>query len=486
MQEGGQRGEEEKGKAVAAEEEAAVAVLPHELVASEVLTRLPAKYLMRFKCVSKLWGSTISKDPAFSKAHRARQQRSGSSSLFITCSEADSFSCFYATRNDSHPSYCEEEEEEESSFVVSKPHQFTTSCKYEGATEVINGLFCLHAGNRAWICNVSTHEIRELPYSSDLENAQKFKYFFGCASTNNNRKEYKLLKTWRRPWTLLDNPEIELKLGRTSVYIDGSLCCWHRSACNLIVFNFEDESSQEIGLPPKASGSSNIEYGLLLLQFRGHFALLRQEEELKRGVQNGCLVNRKLDLWVLELDRHDKQGSYEWINHIIDVPCDFPGRGCSFLGNLPLPTGDRMLLTSVVDIAMKKPDVRVYSYDDTKGKFEKFVIGKFPLWSPSSQITSVWWEETNKFRVHYYEEDITPLKDLVFSNKDPSLTSSGTKKEEEEKKGNGTTALGKSGDTQGKSRARIRLLATRSRVSLLVSPRRGMRRRGRRLSGQLR
>ncbi|XP_058203258.1 putative F-box protein At1g47790 [Rhododendron vialii] len=471
MQEDGQRGEEENGKAVAtAEEEAAVAVLPHDLVASEVLTRLPAKYLMRFNCVSKLWGSTISKDPAFSKAHCARQQRSGSSSLFITCSDANSFGCFYATRNDSHPSYCEEEEE--SSFVVSKPHQFTTSCKYEGATEVINGLFCLHAGNCAWICNVSTHEIRELPYSSDLENAQKFKYFFGCASTDNNRKEYKLLKlclislfskitnlirtyirvceiltigkdqTWRRPWTLVDNPEIELELDRTSVCIDGSLCCWHCNGGDLIVFKFEDESLQKIGLPPKASYSSNAEYGSLLLQFRGHFALLRQKEELiGRGVQHGCLVNRKLDLWVLELNRHDKQGSYEWINHIIDVPCDFPGRGCSFLGNLPLPTGDRMLLTSVVDIAMKKPDVRVYSYDDTKGKFEKFVIGKFPLWSPSSQITSVWWKETNKFRVHYYEEDITPLIDLVFSNKDPSLTSSCTKKEKEEKekekKGNG-------------------------------------------------
>ncbi|KAH7850387.1 hypothetical protein Vadar_032149 [Vaccinium darrowii] len=45
--------------------------LPHDWVAAEILTRLPAKSLMRFKCVSKLWLSTIL-DPGFCEAHRAR------------------------------------------------------------------------------------------------------------------------------------------------------------------------------------------------------------------------------------------------------------------------------------------------------------------------------------------------------------------------------------------------------------------------------
>lgn len=529
MQEDEQRSEE--GKAMVAEEEeekiingssgsvggggvsvvaAATVVLPPDLVAAEVLTRLPVKSLMRFKCVSKLWRSTISQDPDFSKAHRARQH---SASLFITCPDADnSLRCFYS------PLPPPPSKPGEEPVVVPQLHQFTIApdsasdspCKYNGATEVINGLFCLHAGNRAWICNVSTREIRELPFSSDLENARAFHYFFGLPSTS--KKEYKLFKTcllpkmskttnlfdyyhrtceiltlgkdllWRRPWTLLDNPQIDLVLDQTSVYINGSLCCWHRNAYTLIVFNFEDESFQMIGPPPKASGSRIDEDGSLLLQFRGHFALLRQKEELSGRVVP-WLVDQKLHLWVLELNRCNKQRSYEWVKHIIDLPCDFPVRRCSFLGNLPLPTGDRMLLTGLADIANKKPDVPIYSYDDTKGKFEKFVIGKFPPWSPSSQDATICWKDTNKFRVHYFEENITPLNDLVVSNKDPSLTSSCTEKKEEEegkkkKKGNGTTTL-------SKGRARIWLLATSIRVSPLVSPRRGRRRRRGRLTGQL-
>ncbi|KAG5547749.1 hypothetical protein RHGRI_013439 [Rhododendron griersonianum] len=57
--------------------------LPHDLVILEVLTRLPAKSLTRFKTVSKHWRSAISY-PSFFEAHRrlARSQ-SGATRLFI-------------------------------------------------------------------------------------------------------------------------------------------------------------------------------------------------------------------------------------------------------------------------------------------------------------------------------------------------------------------------------------------------------------------
>ncbi|GFZ07816.1 hypothetical protein Acr_19g0007530 [Actinidia rufa] len=46
-------------------------LLLHDLVAEEILTRLPANSLMRFTCVCKLWRSTIL-DPCFQQVHRAR------------------------------------------------------------------------------------------------------------------------------------------------------------------------------------------------------------------------------------------------------------------------------------------------------------------------------------------------------------------------------------------------------------------------------
>ncbi|KAF7126505.1 hypothetical protein RHSIM_Rhsim11G0052400 [Rhododendron simsii] len=53
--------------------------LPHHLLVEEVLTRLPAKSLMRFKSVSKLWCSTIY-DPCFVKAHNALSHSHSASS----------------------------------------------------------------------------------------------------------------------------------------------------------------------------------------------------------------------------------------------------------------------------------------------------------------------------------------------------------------------------------------------------------------------
>jgi hypothetical protein len=42
--------------------------LPHELVVSEILVRLPVKPLLRFRCVCKAWRDTISGDTFFSEA----------------------------------------------------------------------------------------------------------------------------------------------------------------------------------------------------------------------------------------------------------------------------------------------------------------------------------------------------------------------------------------------------------------------------------
>ncbi|KAG5539004.1 hypothetical protein RHGRI_019529 [Rhododendron griersonianum] len=437
---------------------ALVVELPNELVVLEVLTRLPVKSLMRFKCVSNLWRSTISQDPSFSKIHRARRSPSDAGGLFITYPDADdSLRCFYATTLPSSSS-CPGGGE---SVLV--PHQFTAtasnSCsKYNGATDVVKGLFCLYAGNRSWICNVSTREIKVLPFSSDLENSVSFTYFLGFASTS---KEYKLLKScflpffkegivcfraliceiltmgkdasWRRPWDWVESPEVGLQLGRTSVYMDGFLCCWHRSGFTLIVFNFEDESFQEIYPPPKSSGSVYSEDGSLLLQFGGHFALVR-------GLHSR-LVNQELQIWVLELNK-DKEGSYEWINRIIEVPWDFPVRGCSFTGNLPLPTGDQMLLTGLVEFTNNKSAVPVYSFDHMKGKFEKLVIGNFPSWS--AQVASLYRKDVNKFRVYYYEEDITTWNDLVISDNELGLTAASCtkkKKKKKKKKSSRTTTL---------------------------------------------
>lgn len=104
-------------------------------------------------------------------------------------------------------------------------------------------------------------------------------------------------------------------------------------------------------------------------------------------------VDQKLQLWELEMENQGQSLSYEWIHQVIDIPCDFPVCGFNYLGNLP--TGE-ILFTSV---QMNNSAMNIYSYDHTKGKFEKFEVGMFPLSKAS----------IGKVRVNYCEEDITPL-----------------------------------------------------------------------------
>lgn len=384
-----------------------VVLLPHELVSVEVLTRLPVKSLMRFKSVSKLWLSTIC-DPSFSKAHHHRaDSRSGVTRLFITYQDAgadssssssSSLRCFFSTL----PRHGKSE------FLhpfTLPDHSLPNCAKYNGATQVINGLVCFYAGNRVSICNISTREIMDLPSSDLHEDATNFTYYFAFAPIS---KEYKLVKlccvpsffnlskrsdscsreceilalgsgvpSWRR-LTRIQSSRIDF-WDLSGVSVDGAICFWHGTQDGFLIFNCEDESFQEIACPPLPY---SILSGISLLPFRGHFALVCR-----------LVVDQKLQLWVLEMENQGQSLSYEWIHQVIDIPCDFPVRGFNYLGNLP--TGE-ILFTGV---QMNNSAMNIYSYDHTKGKFEKFEVGMFP-----SSKASI-----GKVRVNYCEEDITPL-----------------------------------------------------------------------------
>ncbi|GFS43863.1 hypothetical protein Acr_00g0087410 [Actinidia rufa] len=283
---------------------------------------------------------------------------------------------------------------------------------HTGATEVVNGLVCFYKANLASVFNLSTREIMCLPYFSDANPKPKTKtktktkpktlnynYYFGYASSCN---EYKLLKlynviggrewefltlgkdaSWRRPSSRADAPPIDLKRNRSSVYIDGALCCWHKKISNsVILLDYADESWQLVDLPPQIAEP----YCWFLLPLRSRFAVASPIDR--------CF---QLDIWVLEGGRGGGGPSPLWTNHfIIDTVIGFPDFDC-FIGNLP--TGEVLLSFS----GMNFP---IYAFDPTNGRSEVFEIGMFPS---APHIA---------YRIHayYYEEDMTPLRHRI-SNK---------------------------------------------------------------------
>ncbi|KAI8541133.1 hypothetical protein RHMOL_Rhmol08G0038800 [Rhododendron molle] len=181
------------------------AVLPHELVAEELLTRLPANSLMRFKCVSKLWRSTIA-DPSFCKAHRTARSCSRRGLLMVRPdinSPVSGLGFFlYANYGASvleslHPFTVGGgggglvKKKRNKVGVLELLHQFNV--RGDGVTEVVNGLFCMYTDCRARICNVSTGEIMELP-SPPPKKHKSFKHCKCHLGFDLARNQYKLLK----------------------------------------------------------------------------------------------------------------------------------------------------------------------------------------------------------------------------------------------------------------------------------------------------
>ncbi|CAK7326475.1 unnamed protein product [Dovyalis caffra] len=113
----------------------------------DVLARLPAKSLMRFKCVCKLWGSFI-KDPFFIQLHRSHSKSRHGNTVISYTDLCSSTQYFYFANTEGNPDPCK--------GTLSMP-------EYRCISEIVNGLICLIGPHNVSICNLSTHEIMTLP-----------------------------------------------------------------------------------------------------------------------------------------------------------------------------------------------------------------------------------------------------------------------------------------------------------------------------------
>ena len=127
--------------------------LPLDLT-SEIFLHLPAKYVVRFHCVSKLW-STITTQPYFKNTFEAR------SNLLLFFKDGDKLFVFSLSQQNPNPneSYLHYSSRPIDSYDMTYPK----SCSFTFKTESVHGLICFRKAAKLTVWNPTMRKFLNLP-----------------------------------------------------------------------------------------------------------------------------------------------------------------------------------------------------------------------------------------------------------------------------------------------------------------------------------
>ncbi|XP_048539035.1 F-box protein At1g52495-like [Triticum urartu] len=150
-------------------------LLPHDLIVSEILVRLPAKSLLRLSCVCKAWRTTISDDPSFSQAHlhRLHQQNKKPCSLLITpritVEAAEPWSWTISHEVSAPGLYLWEESKPDVAALLHDTSSFPAEDKWARHRFAhCDGLVMLPAEDTVRVLNPATRQAVVLPWSPNI------------------------------------------------------------------------------------------------------------------------------------------------------------------------------------------------------------------------------------------------------------------------------------------------------------------------------
>ncbi|XP_060212289.1 F-box protein At2g07140-like [Lycium barbarum] len=225
----------------------------------EILTWLPAKCLMRFRCVSKAWNRLTRHDSNFVKSHSARSQARPSATCLLFEIQIYHGALVESTSNS--PTRLEGLYLQ---FV--RPHSHLNTRDYFIRSNHCNGLVCLFSrkDKQVYLYNVTTWEIKVLPFSVsspkgclpqlflgfDL-NTEKYK-FLHVVRYENKQHEIEILtlgtNSWRRIDEKCQNYNFALQYSMDCIFLNGMLY-WTRNPDTITYFNFREEKFGTVSIP---------------------------------------------------------------------------------------------------------------------------------------------------------------------------------------------------------------------------------------------
>ncbi|XP_019157472.1 PREDICTED: F-box/kelch-repeat protein At3g23880-like [Ipomoea nil] len=240
--------------------------LPQDLIFSDILTRLPAKPLLRFQCVSKAWLAVIS-SPEFVKSHLD----------FHKNDEEDKVATFAATDDGLHLSLFS---------ILAEEDQCPTNCSSLKVPEVAirylgthNGLLCFRGmDQKVVVCNPCTRKIKKIDdapgwpsvgmygFGYDQQNCD-YKVVYACRTQTFNDYDVLVYSFRSGSWENIPNglragivyPNIGVHINGTLNWSSSTMVARDNWESKIVSFNLTTNSAVILSGPkPERSGNISL------------------------------------------------------------------------------------------------------------------------------------------------------------------------------------------------------------------------------------
>ncbi|XWS73865.1 hypothetical protein CRYUN_Cryun02cG0165900 [Craigia yunnanensis] len=313
-----------------------------ETVVMEILSKLPAKSLTRFRCVCKPWCSSFQTSHFITK-HQHNNLKNNLNILLKRCrgNTHDDIHYFSALSTEKGQNFLVKEN-------IRLP--FFENCWYAPVVSgPCNGLLCLHDAGKAALWNPSTREFKILPQSSVQRPPSVDSTSFGCLGFGFDSKtdDYKVVRfvtyyfdeneeegflaDWNHQvelyslksdsWKEISVPEAQ-PYGSPlfNNYINGFYYWQATGDSDYLILSFDMANEKFSTLPLPKFGGSLAQYYLELLDFNGSLGAIVYPRE---GTE------KSFDLWVMN-GSWTRQFSIEYVSGV-ERPLGFWKNGELFL-----------------------------------------------------------------------------------------------------------------------------------------------------------
>ncbi|KAI3878632.1 hypothetical protein MKW98_027937 [Papaver atlanticum] len=391
----------------------------------EILSRLPVKSLVRFKCVCKNWSFLIQEDATFIGLHfkysKARP------SLLIISNRID-FSTYNLMISDIlFGGSCGAVSA--AAFHTIQEIDYTT--EHDMILKPINGLIGFFGETRndygVCVCNPSTREITpwvESKLLSDLRKKDHEASIINCTlGYDPATKVYKVVGIWesRQPsytvcevlnvgdneWRQIDEvPPYDLEIYGSYVYMNGSIyyntysvkvsCANEKNMPKfLVAFDVGSEKFRTIRVPSYVFDRPYYKDTFMFYNVR----LLELDDRLGLFIEHGN--SGTLKLWLFDDERNKKNSTSSWSEVSIELPytLDVHRNHVSFN---PVPGTSQIILSSYPKTSDGKiSDTTYYSYNWKNKSFNEIEISGIPCSVPSI---------TSRSMLAIFSENLLPLR----------------------------------------------------------------------------